>query len=317
MNIKKHISAKAILVLALASIFFSCNTKNETSTSASDNDSVTVNTIDTSANTNSAVGTIPEPQGTDINMATNWGTNNSDSVKIVEDIIKYVKDGYRIKCLGTFGDFDQDGDIDYLIIVQNTDLENFVPNPYYESDDENNSDYDEEKDSNDKRKDWDLNDYLNDKSLLDRNPRGYLVVMNRHNNYEITSYNYDCFPSENEEGGVYFAPELSIEYHKTAHRLKVSYSHGRYGDWAYEFRYNDGDFELVREYSNSSSSWIADYTDRKIIDYETGIVWNESLENAEEVADNDSVAPKYKTSEEKIESGVGHLIKMSEKKRWE
>ena len=32
--------------------------------------------------------------------------------------------------------------------------------------------------------------------------------------YQLTDRNYDCFSSENEDGGVYYPPELWIEFEK-------------------------------------------------------------------------------------------------------
>jgi hypothetical protein len=59
----------------------------------------------------------------------------------------------------------------------------------------------------------------------------------------VVTKNYDCFSSGNEDGGVYFAPELSIEIDKG--NLYIHYSHGRYGYWRYTFRLQNSDFELI------------------------------------------------------------------------
>jgi len=61
--------------------------------------------------------------------------------------------------------------------------------------------------------------------------------------YELALKNIDCFASENEDGGVYFAPELSLEINKG--NLYVNYGHGRYGYWKYTFRYRNSDFYLI------------------------------------------------------------------------
>ncbi len=78
---------------------------------------------------------------------------------------------------------------------------------------------------------------------LDRNRRGIVILLNKKNSYELAAKNYDCFSSENEDGGVYFAPELSVEIKKG--NLYVNYGHGRYGSWKYTFRYQNADFELI------------------------------------------------------------------------
>ncbi|MNR11689.1 hypothetical protein D3C85_1280000 [compost metagenome] len=78
---------------------------------------------------------------------------------------------------------------------------------------------------------------------LDRNRRGIIVLFNKKDNFELASKNYDCFSSENEDGGVYFPPELSVEIKKG--NLCVHYGHGRYGYWKYTFRFKNSDFELI------------------------------------------------------------------------
>ncbi len=55
--------------------------------------------------------------------------------------------------------------------------------------------------------------------------------------------NLDCFSSENEDGGVYFPPELNINISKG--NLYFHYMHGRYGHWTYTFRFKNADFELI------------------------------------------------------------------------
>ena len=78
---------------------------------------------------------------------------------------------------------------------------------------------------------------------LDRNRRGIIVLFNKKDHYELAVKNYNCFSSENEDGGVYFAPELSVEIKKG--NLHVHYGHGRYGYWQYTFRFQNSDFELI------------------------------------------------------------------------
>lgn len=78
---------------------------------------------------------------------------------------------------------------------------------------------------------------------LDRNRRGILVLLNKNNNYELALKNYDCFSSENEEGGVYYAPELYVEIKNN--KLFINYAHGRYGYWQYTFRFQNNDLELI------------------------------------------------------------------------
>ena len=79
--------------------------------------------------------------------------------------------------------------------------------------------------------------------LVDRNRRGLLIFLNKKDQWEPIVQNMDCFASENEEGGNYYAPQLSFAIE--ANQLKVNYEHGRYGRWTYTFEFNIADFDLV------------------------------------------------------------------------
>jgi len=81
------------------------------------------------------------------------------------------------------------------------------------------------------------------KGRLDRNRRGIIVLLKQKEYYEPVVKNYDCFSSENEDGGVYYPPELSIEIEKG--NLYIQYRHGRYGYWQYTFRHQNLGFELI------------------------------------------------------------------------
>lgn len=78
---------------------------------------------------------------------------------------------------------------------------------------------------------------------LDRNRRGIIVLFKKGESYQLASQNINCFSSENEDGGIYFAPELSVYIDKG--NLTIEYGHGRYGWWKYTFRYQNGDMELI------------------------------------------------------------------------
>lgn len=85
---------------------------------------------------------------------------------------------------------------------------------------------------------------------LDRNRRGIVILFKTGDGYETAISNPECFSSENEDGGVYFAPELSLDIKKGI--LYVHYAHGRYGWERYAFRHQNDDFELIG-YDSSSS----------------------------------------------------------------
>lgn len=114
------------------------------------------------------------------------------------------------------GDLNKDNQEDYVFIIKGTDKDQFVEDEY--------------------------------RGKLDRNRRGIIIALRNQNQYELALENRDCFSSENEDGGVYFAPELSVSI--TRGNLLVHYAHGRYGYWTYNFRYQNSDFELIGYDSN-------------------------------------------------------------------
>ena len=91
------------------------------------------------------------------------------------------------------------------------------------------------------------------RGTLDRNRRGILILFKKNDRYELALRNSTCFSSENEDGGVYFAPELALAIQNG--NLYVHYGHGRYGHWRYTFRYQNSDFDLIG-YDESYSSQI-------------------------------------------------------------
>lgn len=109
------------------------------------------------------------------------------------------------------GDLDKDGLSDEVLIVKGTDKSKIIVNRFEER--------------------------------VDRNRRGIIILLNKRGRYELSIRNLDCFSSENEDGGVYFPPELSVQIEKG--NLYIQYSHGRYGYWRYTFRFRNADFELI------------------------------------------------------------------------
>ena len=78
---------------------------------------------------------------------------------------------------------------------------------------------------------------------IDRNRRGIVIALSGNGKHQVTLENADCFASENEDGGVYYAPELFIETKNG--NLRINFLHGRYGFWSYTFRLQNSDFELI------------------------------------------------------------------------
>jgi len=109
------------------------------------------------------------------------------------------------------GDLNKDSLVDCVLIIKGTDKSKIIKDEY--------------------------------RGELDRNRRGIIVLFNRNSHYELAVKNNDCFSSENEDGGVYYAPELTLEIYKG--NLKILYGHGRYGYWSYTFRFQNNDFELI------------------------------------------------------------------------
>ena len=172
-------------------------------------------------------------------------------------ISDFIPNGYKV-FEEIYGDLNKDGVDDCIIIVKATDKENFIADEY--------------------------------RGELDRNRRGIIVLFKERDHYNLVVKNYNCFSSENEEGGVYYAPELSVNIEKN--KLYIHYSHGRYGYWSYTFRLKKSDFELIG-YDSSSNSGpkinseisINFLTKRKLT--KTNV--NESAEGGDEVFEETSV----------------------------
>jgi len=143
-------------------------------------------------------------------------------VKEQNELSDFLPNGYVVFDK-TFGDLNTDGSEDCVLIIKGTNKENIVENQFDEK--------------------------------VDRNRRGIIILFKKNDHYELAIKNYDCFTSENEDGGVYFPPEMLIEIRKG--NLHVHYSHGRYGYWQYTFRYQNSDFELIG-YDESNGGAVVD-----------------------------------------------------------
>ncbi|WP_281778025.1 hypothetical protein [Croceibacter atlanticus] len=168
------------------------------------------------------------------------------------------------------GDLNKDGLEDYVLIIKKTDSANVVMNRF------------------DKK--------------VDRNRRGIIVLFKNANGYELADKNLECFSSENEDGGVYFAPELWIEIKDN--KLYIHYGHGRYGYWKYTFRFQKSNFELIGYDSSSNRGPVTNretsinfLTKKKLTKENT----NENAEGGDEI---------FKENWYDIE--IDNLIKLSE-----
>lgn len=122
----------------------------------------------------------------------------------------FIPQGY-ILYEKVFGDLNKDNQEDCILIIKGTNKENIVKNRFDE--------------------------------VVDRNRRGIIILFKTAKGYQKITENLDCFSSENEDGGVYYAPELSFEVKRG--NLVIHYAHGRYGWWKYTFRFQDSQFKLI------------------------------------------------------------------------
>lgn len=83
------------------------------------------------------------------------------------------------------------------------------------------------------------------RGILDRNRRGLIVLLGQkdNNSYQPVIWNLNCFSSDQEDGGVYYPPELVPEIKNGL--LQINYQHGRYGHWSYKFRFENRDMRLI------------------------------------------------------------------------
>ena len=136
---------------------------------------------------------------------------------------------------------------------------------------------------------------------IDRNRRGIIILFKNQNGYQKSIENLNCFSSENEDGGIYFPPELSLEV--TRGNLIIHYAHGRYGFWRYTFRYQDSNFKLIGYDESNGGAVITSelsinfLTKKKLVKENT----NENAIGGDEV---------FKESWSKIE--INRLLSLSE-----
>jgi hypothetical protein len=149
------------------------------------------------------------------------------------------------------GDLNMDGTSDCVIILKGTNRRKIIVDPY--------------------------------RGKLDRNRRGILVLFGKGDGFELKVQNLSCFSSENEDGGVYYPPELDVQINRG--NLYVNYGQGRYGNWCYTFRYRGDAFQMIgydyhemngpRTVQNTSINFL---THQKIVAQNTNEDWEETEE---------------------------------------
>ncbi|WET49741.1 hypothetical protein PYS58_01140 [Chryseobacterium indologenes] len=200
-----------------------------------------------------------EKKSQDKSEASSTKTNKADSIVVSQAVTvetkkdpnDFVPQGYKI-FKKSFGDLNNDGLQDCILIIKKIDDTHIVD---HES-----------------------------RGKLDMNRRGIIVLFKNQKGYQLAAENRNCFSSENEDGGVYYSPELLVEAENG--NLIVHYAHGRYGYWRYIFRYQNSGFELIGydESSNNgplvmSTTSINFSTKKKRIQTNT----NESAEGGDEI----------------------------------
>ena len=213
-------------------------------------------------------------QRTTIFISDTTGTNNNSKdydTLIIEgkkNLTDFLPKGFVIFQKIT-GDLNKDGLEDCVLIIKGTDKNQIISHEYH--------------------------------GQLDRNRRGIIVLFNKGGQFELAVTNYDCFSSENEDGGVYFPPELSVKIKNG--NLFIHYAHGRYGYWKYNFRYQNSDFELIGYEASNGGAVTTSATSINFLSKkkQERVNTNENAKGGDEV---------FEETWEKI--NVSRLIKLSE-----
>ncbi|APY07613.1 hypothetical protein BWZ20_04555 [Winogradskyella sp. J14-2] len=127
------------------------------------------------------------------------------------DVLEFIPEGYKLY-ERIDADLNNDKFEDCMLIIKATDSNQMVTNQF------------------DKK--------------VNRNHRGIIILFKKGNRYRLVDKNYDCFYSENEDGGVYYPPQLNVETENGD--IIFNYEHGRYGQWSYTFRFIVDSYKLIK-----------------------------------------------------------------------
>ncbi|KAB1155931.1 hypothetical protein F7018_11520 [Tenacibaculum aiptasiae] len=189
-------------------------------------------------------------------------------------LTNFIPEGYTL-FEKYFGDLNKDGIKDCVLIIKKTGTANIVTNRFNKK--------------------------------VDRNRRGIIVLFKKKKGYQLTDKNLNCFSSENEDGGVYFPPELWIEIKNN--KLYIHYGHGRYGYWKYTFRFQNSNLELIG-YDSSSNRGPITIKETSI----NFLTRKKLIKKNMNKSDNDG-EENFKETWSKIE--IENLIKLSEIKNFD
>lgn len=169
------------------------------------------------------------------------------------------------------GDLNGDGINDYILVVKGTDENAIIENRFNQ--------------------------------LVDLSRRGLIIYLSEKSDFYRALENLACFSSENEDGGVYFAPELHITTRNG--KLYIEYNHGRYGNWQYTFRFQNSDFEMIG-YDNSTNYG-------PIVNHTTSINFLTKMKQTKENVNKDAMDSGEEVFEERWENyTLDSLYKLSE-----
>lgn len=172
---------------------------------------------------------------------------------------KFIPKGFKLNQRHCQADFNKDGKNDCVLLIKDTKKSAWVETYYG--------------------------------TMVDRNRRGIVILFKTNQGYQKVLENKALFASENEDGGVYFAPELEIE--AAGNKLIFYYGHGRYGSWQYIFDYraiNNKDFYLIGYDSSSNRGPYIEYT------HSVNFLTHKFRHQENMNKSRDSDVPKFKTT---------------------
>lgn len=116
----------------------------------------------------------------------------SDAISAKDSKLERAQSEYKVFIPDTFqllevveGDLNKDGVKDVVLMVKSTDDQQWVTDEHL--------------------------------GKIDRNRRGIIILIQKNGSYQKLIQNWSIFSSENEDGGVYFAPVLSLKIEKNSY----------------------------------------------------------------------------------------------------